>query len=325
MAAPGEHLTVIYVKDSGIYVRLSRSVFGKNEAGSAFSRIFCIWIEEKQWEADMKNKTVSLLVILAFLLTVSLALSNYMLQYSMAHRLAKLALSGDTFRSQQLSDSAVSALTALAQENTGLSVGELLTAAQATGGPGSLRTLASWESTALARWEQQLLRYEPDGFERVSRAYAAIWDDVECFPVAEAGINYENSWMFERTYGGVRGHEGTDLMPSQNLSGYYKIVSMTDGVVEKIGWLPRGGYRIGIRSPSGGYYYYAHLAGYSTDFQIGDTVEAGDCLGTMGDTGYGPEGTTGQFPVHLHLGIYIATDTVPELSVNPYWVLRYIG
>ena len=48
-----------------------------------------------------------------------------------------------------------------------------------------------------------------------------------------------------------------------------------------------------------------------------------DILGFMGDSGYGPEGTFGQFAVHLHLGIYIYPNDV-ETSVNPYWVLRYI-
>ena len=51
---------------------------------------------------------------------------------------------------------------------------------------------------------------------------------------------------------------------------------------------------------------------------------AGQILGRMGDTGYGPEGTTGQFAVHLHLGIYIQTKRTEELSVNPYWILRYL-
>ena len=42
----------------------------------------------------------------------------------------------------------------------------------------------------------------------------------------------------------------------------------------------------------------------------------------MGDSGYGEEGTTGEFPVHLHLGIYLKEGT-EEISVNPYPVLRY--
>lgn len=99
---------------------------------------------------------------------------------------------------------------------------------------------------------------------------------------------------------------------------------MTDGVVEQVGWLPLGGWRIGIRSPSGGYFYYAHLSSYSRAFSVGERVTAGETLGMMGDTGYGEEGTSGKFAVHLHLGIYIRTEHTEELSVNPYWILRFL-
>ena len=156
----------------------------------------------------------------------------------------------------------------------------------------------------------------------------AIWDDVKYFPVAQSTndpkltVSYVNSWMGERNYGGKRGHEGCDIMANKNERGLYPVLSMTDGVVEKKGWLEKGGYRIGIKAPGGAYFYYAHLDSYA-DLNVGDEVKAGDVLGFMGDSGYGLEGTVGQFAVHLHLGIYIYPNDV-ETSVNPYWVLRYI-
>ena len=56
-----------------------------------------------------------------------------------------------------------------------------------------------------------------------------------------------------------------------------------------------------------------------------DKIKAGTLLGYMGDTGYGKvEGTSGNFAVHLHFGIYIATKNYSELSVNPYTVLKYL-
>ena len=70
--------------------------------------------------------------------------------------------------------------------------------------------------------------------------------------------------------------------------------------------------------------YYAHLYTYERDFQVGDAVKAGEVLGLMGDSGYGDEGTTGQFPVHLHFGIYFNTEDGREISVNPYSVLRVL-
>lgn len=154
-----------------------------------------------------------------------------------------------------------------------------------------------------------------------------IWSDVRYFPVMfwkekpDLTVTFEDSWMSERTYGGKRGHEGTDLMASKNERGIFPIVSMTDGTVTSKGWLPKGGWRLGITSTHGGYFYYAHLDSYA-DVEVGDEVEAGDLIGYMGDSGYGKEGTTGQFPVHLHLGIYLE-EPEEEISINPYWILKY--
>lgn len=158
--------------------------------------------------------------------------------------------------------------------------------------------------------------------------YETIWKGIECFPVAEDGkgmesFAFDNSWLADRTYGGKRQHEGCDIMPSINERGYFQIVSVSDGIVEKMGWLDKGGYRVGIRSDAGAYFYYAHLYEYAKNLQVGDKVKAGDVLGTMGDSGYGIEGTVGKFPVHLHFGVYLDIDG-EEQSVNPYWILKYL-
>ncbi len=173
-----------------------------------------------------------------------------------------------------------------------------------------------------SKWKKQ------EAWKSYVKTTESIWNDVKYFPVPEMKgkknltVSYVNTWMAQRTYGGERGHEGTDLMASKNERGIYPIISMTDGVVSKKGWLDKGGYRIGIESPGGAYFYYAHLESYAA-LSEGDEVKAGDVLGYMGDSGYGEEGTVGQFPVHLHLGIYIYPSG-QEVSVNPYWVLRYI-
>jgi murein DD-endopeptidase MepM/ murein hydrolase activator NlpD len=165
-------------------------------------------------------------------------------------------------------------------------------------------------------------------YEEYQKYIKNIWDRVKFFPVAEFlsqttyTISYSNSWMNERTYGGTRGHEGTDIMAKVNKRGKYYVVSMTDGIVSKMGWLEKGGYRIGITTEEGIYFYYAHLESYA-NLKVGDKVKAGDFLGFMGDSGYGPIGTIGQFPVHLHIGIYII-DHEKEISINPYRILRYV-
>lgn len=174
-------------------------------------------------------------------------------------------------------------------------------------------------------------QYRKEDFTAMNRLVASGWMNLSCFPVGEvkskptASVTFTDSWMQSRTFGGDRGHEGCDIMATVNERGIYPVYSMTDGVVENIGWLTLGGYRIGIRSDSGAYFYYAHLAEYAKEFEVGERVRAGDCLGMMGDTGYSEiPGTTGNFAVHLHLGIYVTDGNGDEVSVNSYPMLRYL-
>ena len=157
----------------------------------------------------------------------------------------------------------------------------------------------------------------------------AIRADLQIFPIPESTlhpkytVSYEDSWMTARSFGGERGHEGTDLMLSPDRRGIFPVLSMTDGVVEKQGWLPQGGYRLGIRSDRGIYYYYAHLYDYAEDIEEGTIVVSGQLLGFAGDTGYSNiEGTVGNFPVHLHVGIYYNDAQGQETAVNPYPFLQ---
>ncbi len=177
--------------------------------------------------------------------------------------------------------------------------------------------------------KKRLTRKNNPIWEEFTSYIDAVWQDVTYFPVPRPQVNtnmdvsYSDSWMQSRTFGGKRGHEGCDIMASVNERGVYPVVSMTDGVVEAVGWLRLGGWRIGIRSPNGGYFYYAHLAEYAAEFKVGDEIKAGELIGFMGDSGYGDTpGTVGNFPVHLHVGIYINDVDGNEVSVNPYWILR---
>lgn len=161
-----------------------------------------------------------------------------------------------------------------------------------------------------------------------AKAFQGVMGDVRCFPVAKdvkgkATLCYEDSWGNSRSYGGNRIHEGTDIMASNNQRGYFPVVSVSDGVVEKKGWLQLGGYRIGVRSSKGTYFYYAHLHRYADGLEEGSPVKAGQLLGYMGDSGYGKEGTVGKFDVHLHFGIYVRLNG-EDVSVNPYPILKQI-
>ena len=160
--------------------------------------------------------------------------------------------------------------------------------------------------------------------------YLPFWQDMEFFPLAvcpserKNPFSFADTWMEARNYGGKRKHEGCDIFGKEMLSGYYPVISITDGTVEKVGWLPLGGWRIGIRSPGGGYFYYAHLSGYGRKFQEGEAVRAGELLGFLGHSGYGEEGTCGKVAPHLHMGVYVRYKGDEEYALNPYPVLVYL-
>lgn len=233
----------------------------------------------------------------------------------------------EEFRKMELSEAILDQMEEL-EEQTGYSLGEQIAVFLPVFRFRIVGNEQEMTQETLEKWDLFYTERKRERFLKLKESCCAIWDDLQCFPVenGEKKMTFENSWMFPRTYGGERGHEGTDLMPPKNLRDYYRIVSMTDGVVEQVGWLEKGGWRIGIRSEHGGYFYYAHLSSYAKEFQIGEKVEAGDLLGYMGDTGYGTEeDTKGKFDVHLHLGIYIQTERKEELSINPYWILRFLA
>jgi murein DD-endopeptidase MepM/ murein hydrolase activator NlpD len=135
-------------------------------------------------------------------------------------------------------------------------------------------------------------------------------------------VSYVDSWGNERTYGGKRKHEGTDLMTRKGTP----VVAVTDGEVVRKGWDRLGGWRLLIRDGKHSqiHYYYAHLSRYADGLEEGDEVKKGQVVGYVGDSGYGPEGTTGQFPPHLHFGMYVSEGILPypAEAVNPYPFLR---
>ncbi len=156
-----------------------------------------------------------------------------------------------------------------------------------------------------------------------------IADEVIYFPIADGGdknltYDFVDTWMAARGENGERSHEGCDIITAVDQRGIYPVVSMTDGVIENIGWLQLGGYRIGIRSAGGIYYYYAHMESYAEGLEAGQEVLAGEFLGFVGDSGYGDEGTTGKFVTHLHVGIYVPNEDGEDTAVNPYPYLQTI-
>lgn len=170
--------------------------------------------------------------------------------------------------------------------------------------------------------------YDKEEFNKYYSIINSLFAEIKTFPVDSdlSQYIYGDSWGAERTYGGNRIHQGCDIMDRENIRGRLRVVSMTDGIISNIGWNEKGGWRVGITSSSGNYYYYAHLDSYAEGIEEGKTVKSGDFIGLMGDSGYSKtEGTTGNFEVHLHIGICPKTEIInDELWINPYPFLRNV-
>lgn len=132
---------------------------------------------------------------------------------------------------------------------------------------------------------------------------------AKVFPVARSSwysvINFGDDWLAPRMRftGGrwrqVGFHEGNDIFAEPRTP----VRAITDGTVERAGWLFYSGWRVGIRGDDGHYWFYAHLAEPPSVVQ-GQRVEAGQNIGLVGNTGYGQTpGHKDEFSAHLHVGI----------------------
>lgn len=153
---------------------------------------------------------------------------------------------------------------------------------------------------------------------RVFKQFQSLELTDRTFPVSiNHTFSYQNTWGDRRGFGGLRIHEGTDIFAHYGTPVY----STTYGVVDIMGWNLYGGWRIGIRDMHNIYHYYAHLQSYTDDITPGTILQPGDQIGTVGSSGYGPPGTSGKFPPHLHYGMYKDNGT-NEWSFDPYPYLR---
>lgn len=113
-----------------------------------------------------------------------------------------------------------------------------------------------------------------------------------------------------------RRHEGIDILSPKGTP----VVAAGSGKVVRIGWNEYGGWRltVALDAAPGISLYYAHLNGYGPGLYEGARVKAGQLVGYVGNTGYGPEGTEGKFVPHLHVGLYRPDGT----TLNPFPYLQ---
>ncbi len=168
--------------------------------------------------------------------------------------------------------------------------------------------------------------YKRDKAVRLIMNYAKLYNTFQTLDLSErhfplplhANYSYRSTWGDARGWGGRRIHEGTDIFAAYGVNVY----STCYGIVEMKGWNKYGGWRIGIRDIHNTYHYFAHLNGFAKGLELGDVVKPGQLVGSVGSSGYGPPGTSGKFPPHLHYGMY-KDNGKTEWSFDPYPHLKH--
>ena len=182
----------------------------------------------------VKQRTLWNLFLLILLCSFFDVLGVQMLEEKSQARWPKeITVRSDTFRAQKFPENYLPKLFAFAKseedEKRAKAAAAIFLEYHCTGnGLGRLKKTEI--SQLIEKWDRF-----PQWKSFLEQMYS-IWADVRYFPILQRkgekeSVTFENSWMEERTFGGTRGHEGTDLMTVFDEPGRYPAVSMTDGTV----------------------------------------------------------------------------------------------
>lgn len=116
-----------------------------------------------------------------------------------------------------------------------------------------------------------------------------------------------DSWGDSRD-GGRRRHRGIDIFAPRGT----QVVAVTAGYLSYIGNWGKGGLSVWLTTDEGLSFYYAHLDRWVPGLSEGMTIQKGEVIGYVGNTG-----NAASTPPHLHFAV-IQNDE----AVNPYPVLR---
>jgi murein DD-endopeptidase MepM/ murein hydrolase activator NlpD len=129
------------------------------------------------------------------------------------------------------------------------------------------------------------------------------------FPIA-GPAHYTDDWGLPRHGPPPHAHEGCDIFAERGTP----VIATMDGVVGRMTTTsPLGGTSLRLTTPSGTYFYYAHLDRFAPLLVAGSQVRAGDVVGFVGNTG-----NAATTVPHLHFEIHprggAAVPPVPYLD-----------
>ena len=156
-----------------------------------------------------------------------------------------------------------------------------------------------------------VLRLQPELFKGGEILVTVSTAAALTFPVSGKSSRAIGSYFGDPRDGGKRDHEGIDIFAKAGTA----VIAVAPGIITAVNTTKIGGKVVWQRDPQRNVdYYYAHLK--TQDVRAGDRVNAGDVIGTVGNTGNAR--TT---PPHLHFAVYkpgrSPIDPVPFLYDQP--------
>jgi murein DD-endopeptidase MepM/ murein hydrolase activator NlpD len=131
---------------------------------------------------------------------------------------------------------------------------------------------------------------------------------LDAAPV-RGSCRFANSW--QATRGGGRLHAGVDLISP---AGTPVVAAASGTLTRQTTDGSRSGNAWWLTTPSGTYFFYAHLSSFANGLSVGSWVQAGDVIGYVGSTG-------NAVSAHLHFEIHPWGGG----AVNPYSAIWMIG
>ncbi len=118
---------------------------------------------------------------------------------------------------------------------------------------------------------------------------------------------FTDTWGAPRS--GGRTHQGVDMLAARGTPA----VAIESGTILRLGNSSLGGITIWLTGVSGDEYYYAHLDGWAPGLSVGQSVAAGELVGTVGSSG------NASYTVpHLHFELHPGGGS----AVNPYPLVK---
>ena len=150
-----------------------------------------------------------------------------------------------------------------------------------------------------------VFRTELEAPFRFVRLQAQPPDAAIAMPIRTVSVKrIANTWHAPRPNG--RTHQGVDIFARRGTP----VLSVSEGIVTRIGESGLGGKVVFVTGRGGRAYYYAHLDGFAPDLEVGGFVHQNTVLGYVGNTGNAR--TT---PPHLHFGVYTMTGAINPLPL----------